>query len=47
MMDRVLGGMEGYAAAYLDDLVVYSSSWEDHISHLEVVFNRLKQTDLL
>ena len=27
MMDQLLCGLEGYAAAYLDDLVIYSDSW--------------------
>ena len=31
-MDRVIKGMQSYASAYLDDLVIYSSCWKDHVS---------------
>ncbi len=32
LMDRVLQGLEEFSAAYLDDVVVYSTSWKDHLS---------------
>ena len=34
MMDRLIQGLQGFASAYLDDLVIYSDSWEDHLQHL-------------
>ena len=34
MLDQLLADCSGYAAAYLDDVVIYSASWEEHISHL-------------
>lgn len=46
MMDRLLRGTESYAMAYLDDVVVYSSSWEDHLSHLMEVLRRIKEAGL-
>ena len=33
-MDRVLCGTEEFAAALLDDLVVFSATWEEHTKHL-------------
>ena len=42
MMDNILRGAEKFAAAYLDDVVIYSETWEDHLLHLEEVINRLK-----
>lgn len=30
LMDRVLSGCHQYAAAYLDDIVIYSDTWEEH-----------------
>ncbi len=33
-------------AAYLDDLIVYSGTWKEHLVHLEQVFSRLKQAGL-
>jgi len=29
MMDQLTNGMEGFAAAYLDGLIVYSNTWEE------------------
>lgn len=33
-MDHVLVGCEQYAAAYLDNVVIYSGSWPEHMQHL-------------
>ena len=46
MMDRVLHGMGKFAAAYLDDIVIHSSSWEEHLAHLRAVFEWLRATGL-
>lgn len=32
--------------AYLDDLILYSESWEDHVKSLTEVFSRLASTSL-
>ena len=37
MMDCLLQGTDNFAAAYLDDLVVYSDTWEAHCHHLRQV----------
>ena len=34
MMDRLLDGWCQFANAYLDDLVIFSSSWPEHLQHL-------------
>ena len=46
MMDGVVRGLIKFANAYLDYLIVYSDSWEDHLLHLKVVLNRLKEVGL-
>ena len=46
MMDRVLRGCEEYADAYIDDVGVYSRSWEEHLLHLREVLQRLKDAGL-
>ena len=46
MMDRLIQGLEGFTAAYLDDLVIYSSTWEEHLQHLHQVFQRLQKAGL-
>lgn len=46
-MDRVLGEARwSYAMAYLDDIVVYSDTFEDHLRHLEDVLERLRATGM-
>ena len=31
MMDHILVGMQEFASAYLDDLIIHSDSWEEHV----------------
>lgn len=47
LVDRVLKGAEQYAAAYIDDIVVYSGTWEDHLKHLADVFRRITNAGLV
>ena len=46
MMDVLLKGIREYAEAYLDDLVVFSRTWEEHCSHLKSILNRLREAGL-
>ena len=46
MMDNLLTGVQGFAAAYLDDLVIYSDTWEQHLVHLREVLLRLRRAGL-
>lgn len=46
LMDRVLAGCDQYAAAYLDDVVVYSGSWQEHLRHLTDILKRLQEAGL-
>ena len=46
-MDRLLTGVEDFAAAYLDDLIVYSGTWEEHKRHLREIFGRLRRAGLM
>jgi hypothetical protein len=46
LMDIVLAGTDGFAAAYLDDIVVYSVTWEDHLRHLDDVLQRIQRAGL-
>ena len=43
MMNNLLMGLEGHASTYIDDLVIDSRSWEEHMKHLRQVFSRLKE----
>ena len=33
LMDRVIQGLQDYTAAYLDDLIIFSTCWTDHLKH--------------
>ena len=45
-MDTILAGVHEFAAAYLDDVVIYSNTWQDHLDHLEQVFGRIRGAGL-
>ena len=32
--------------AYLDDIIIFSQNEEDHLKHIEVIFQKLKKADL-
>ena len=40
---KILEGMPG-VGSYIDDIVIYSDSWEDHIRTLKELFGRLRKT---
>ena len=46
LMDHVLAGMQEYAAAYMDDIVIHSDTWEHHVQHLRALMTTLKQHGL-
>ena len=46
MMDRLLNGADSYAAAYLDDLVIYSETWGEHKRYLRDILERLRAAGL-
>ena len=46
MMDHLLVGCTGYAAAYLDDVVIHSTSWEDHVHNIDSILRKLREAGL-
>ncbi|KAI2645697.1 Retrovirus-related Pol polyprotein from transposon 17.6 [Labeo rohita] len=46
MMDILLRPHQAYAAAYLDDVVVHSEAWEDHLDWLRRVLSELRRAGL-
>ncbi|KAJ1140371.1 hypothetical protein NDU88_006726 [Pleurodeles waltl] len=46
LVNGVLAGKDAFCAAYLDDIAVYSSSWEEHLLHLKEVLQALQQAGL-
>ena len=43
---KLIRGIEDYAGAYVDDLTVFSASWEDHLVHLREMLERLRRAGL-
>jgi len=46
LMARVLRGCESYARPYIDDVIIYSESTEEHKIHVTEVLSRLKKEGL-
>ena len=46
MVDRLLDGLGHFASAYIDDVIVFSSSWSAHLAHLEEVLSRIQLASL-
>ena len=48
MISKVLHGIEGkYAMAYLDDILIYSDSFENHLKHIEDIFSTIGKSRLM
>lgn len=45
VMDQLLGSIEG-VGVYLDDIVIYSATWEEHLMILQKVFKKLQEAGL-
>ena len=45
LMNQVLEGLN-FAMTYLDDIIIFSNSEEEHLIHLEEVFHRLREAGL-
>ena len=47
LMDRVLSGLHWETCLfYLDNIIVFSSTWEEHLARLRQVFERLRHANL-
>lgn len=45
LMDNILGGLE-YADTYIEDIIISSRTWEDHLKHLKEVMDRIDNAGL-
>ncbi|KAL0159612.1 hypothetical protein M9458_043337, partial [Cirrhinus mrigala] len=46
MMDIILRPHQAYAAAYIDDVVVHSEAWDEHLDRLRRVLSELRRAGL-
>ncbi len=46
LMQEVLRGLEEFSLAYIDDIVIFSASFPDHIKHISSILDRLSQANL-
>ena len=45
-MDQTLRGLNDFVGMYLDDIVIHSSTWKEHLVHLLQVSERLQDAGL-
>ena len=46
LMSVVLQGCDNFATAYLDDILIFSATLEEHLEHLSIIFDKLRQHKL-
>ena len=46
MMDQILRPHRAYAAAYIDDIIIHSASWDIHLRQLRAVLAELRRAGL-
>ena len=46
LMNEVVRDLEKFVYTYLDDLVVFSETWTEHLIHLETILEKLQEFEL-
>ena len=46
LISEVLKGLSLFAIAYLDDIIIFSKTEEEHLQHLEIIFQGLREAGL-
>ena len=46
LMQRVLASVTGYATPYMDDVVIFSETWDDHVKHIQSVLGCIGEAGL-
>ena len=46
MMNSLIKDKHDFAAAYLDDLIIFSITWENHMHHLRTILQQLHKANL-
>ncbi len=45
-MEMILKDCSSFASVYIDDVLVYSKDWEEHLQHLRLVLEALRKSGL-
>ncbi|GFU70318.1 hypothetical protein TNCV_2106571 [Trichonephila clavipes] len=45
-MAELLNGLEDFVVPYLDDIAIFSDTWESHVKHMKTVLQRIKRAKL-
>ena len=46
LMDGLLNGLHDFTVPYLDDIIIHNDTWENHLNHMEIVFDKLREAGL-
>jgi hypothetical protein len=46
LMSKVLNGLQQFCGVFIDDIIVYSNTWAEHVRHVHTVLFRLLQAKL-
>ncbi|GFV11865.1 retrovirus-related Pol polyprotein from transposon 17.6 [Trichonephila clavipes] len=46
LITELLNRLEDFAVSYLDDIAIFSDTWESHFKHVETVLQRIKKAKL-
>ena len=46
LISMVLQGCSDFTMAYLDDIIIFSKNKAEHLKHIEVIFQKLKEAGL-
>ena len=43
LMDGLLNGLHDFTFVYLDDIIIHSDTWENHLNHIEIVLGKQRE----
>lgn len=46
VVDQLLEGCQGFTCAYLDDIAIFSDTWEEHLHHVGTILDRICKAGL-
>jgi len=46
LVSKLLMGLESFCAAFLDDIIIFSDTWEEHLAHIRAVLTHIRSANL-